>query len=128
MCLDKQHSRANGVSVSLTRQPQEGRSRDGGFRVGEMQRDVLLAHGMSHFAKERLLDASDKYQVTVCRRCGLMAAFNYGTEKRDAIDMIVHLCKTCGNTTDFVRVELPYAFKLFHQELQTINIVPRLIA
>jgi len=130
MVNDKQHSRSIGPMVNLTRQPAEGRSRDGGFRIGEMERDVMLAHGMSKFCRERLYDASDKYSVHVCKCCGMIACYNDGVQKSRLYsnsDMTVHLCKTCGNMTDFARVEVPYAFKLLSQELQTINVVPRII-
>jgi len=136
MVNDKQHSRAIGPMVNLTRQPAEGRSRDGGFRIGEMERDVMIAHGMSRFCRERLYDASDKYSVYTCRRCGMVAQYNDGGNSgainhmrsgTAASDFTIHLCKTCDNTTDFAKVEIPYAYKLMAQELQTINIVPRLI-
>jgi DNA-directed RNA polymerase II subunit RPB2 len=129
MVNDKQHSRAIGPMVNLTRQPAEGRSRDGGFRIGEMERDVMLAHGMSRFCRERLYDASDKYSVHVCKRCGLVASYNDGTQNRmfSKDDFTIHLCKTCNNMTDFARVEIPYSYKLMAQELQAINVVPRLI-
>jgi DNA-directed RNA polymerase II subunit RPB2 len=129
MVNDKQHSRSIGPMVNLTRQPAEGRSRDGGFRIGEMERDVMLAHGMSRFCRERLYDASDKYSVHVCKRCGLIASYNDGTQNRmfSKEDFTIHLCRTCGNSTDFSRVEIPYSYKLMAQELQTINVVPRLI-
>jgi DNA-directed RNA polymerase beta subunit len=129
MVNDKQHSRSIGPMVNLTRQPAEGRSRDGGFRIGEMERDVMLAHGMSKFCRERMYDASDKYAVNVCRKCGMIASYNDGNKSRLYAngDFTIHLCKTCGNTTDFDLVEIPYAYKLLSQELQTINVVPRLI-
>jgi DNA-directed RNA polymerase II subunit RPB2 len=129
MVNDKQHSRAIGPMVNLTRQPAEGRSRDGGFRVGEMERDVLIAHGMSKFCRERLFDVSDKYSVHVCKKCGMIAAYNDGDVKSiiNGKNYIVHLCRTCDNRTDFAKVELPYAYKLLSQELQTINVVPRII-
>ena len=136
MVNDKQHSRAIGPMVNLTRQPAEGRSRDGGFRVGEMERDVMIAHGASNFCKERLYDASDKYSAHVCRKCGLLAAVNAGAGgayggvigKKDGMsEFTIHRCNTCNNTTDFARVDIPYAYKLLSQELQTINVVPRLI-
>ena len=76
MVNDKQHSRSIGPMVNLTRQPAEGRSRDGGFRIGEMERDVLIAHGMSKFCRERLFDVSDKYSVYVCKKCGLIETYN----------------------------------------------------
>ena len=125
MVNDKQHSRAIGPMVNLTRQPAEGRSRDGGFRVGEMERDVMLAHGASRFCRERLYDVSDKYSVYVCKKCGMMASFNDG--KKKGLDFTIHLCRTCGNKTDFARVEVPYAFKLMAQELQTINVATRIM-
>ena len=129
MVNDKQHSRSIGPMVNLTRQPAEGRSRDGGFRLGEMERDVLIAHGTSRLCKERLFDASDKYSVHVCKKCGMIAAYNDSNKNRayTNADFTVHHCKTCDNKTDFALVEMPYAYKLMSQELQTINVVPRLI-
>jgi len=129
MVNDKEHSRSIGPMVNLTRQPAEGRSRDGGFRIGEMERDVMIAHGMSKFCRERLYNVSDKYAVHVCKKCGMVATFNNGDKSilRAKAGMTVHKCNTCGNMTDFVYVEVPYAFKLMSQELQCINIVPRII-
>ena len=130
MVDDKQHSRSIGPMVNLTRQPAEGRSRDGGFRIGEMERDVMIAHGMSKFCRERLYDVSDKYATHVCGKCGMIACYNDASMKQTKFaksDMSIHLCRTCGNTTDFAKVEIPYAYKLLAQELQTINIVPRII-
>ncbi len=129
MVNDKQHSRSIGPMVNLTRQPAEGRSRDGGFRVGEMERDVLIAHGMSKFCRERLYDVSDKYSVHVCKKCGMIATYNDGSTNREINRQpnVIYNCRTCDNTTDFAKVEIPYAYKLLSQELQTINVVPRLI-
>jgi DNA-directed RNA polymerase beta subunit/intein/homing endonuclease len=127
MVNDKQHSRSIGPMVNLTRQPAEGRSRDGGFRIGEMERDVMIAHGMSRFCRERLYDVSDKYSVHVCKKCGMVASFNEGHKSKKYTDFTIHLCKTCDNKTEFALVEIPYAYKLMSQELQTINVVPRLI-
>ena len=119
MVSDKQHSRSIGPMVNLTRQPAEGRSRDGGLRFGEMERDAMISHGASRFTRGRMYDASDKYQVHVCKKCGLIASYN---DK-----MHIHRCKTCDNRTDFAYVEIPYACKLLFQELITMNIAPRLI-
>ena len=129
MVADKQHSRSIGPMVNLTRQPAEGRSRDGGFRIGEMERDVMIAHGMTRFCKERMYDVSDKYNVHVCKKCGMIASFNDGKKSKlhTTGDFSIHLCKTCDNRTDFAKVDIPYAYKLMSQELQTINIVPRII-
>lgn len=119
MVSDKQHSRSIGPMVNLTRQPAEGRSRDGGLRFGEMERDTTVAHGAARFTKERLFDVSDKYSVYSCKKCGLIASYN------DA--MHIHRCRTCDNRTDFAYVQIPYACKLLFQELITMNIAPRLI-
>jgi len=129
MVSDKQHSRSIGPMVNLTRQPAEGRSRDGGFRIGEMERDVMIAHGMTRFCRERMYDASDKYSVHVCKTCGMVASYNDGNKSRlyENADFTIHICKNCDNKTDFAKVEIPYAYKLMAQELQTINVVPRII-
>ena len=128
MVNDKQHSRSIGPMVNLTRQPAEGRSRDGGFRIGEMERDVMLSHGISRFCKERLYDVSDKYNVHVCKKCGMIAAYNDGNKTSFHQDTFkIHHCKTCNNSTDFAKVNIPYAYKLMSQELQTINVSPRII-
>jgi len=119
MVNDKSHSRSIGPMVNLTRQPAEGRSRDGGLRFGEMERDCMISHGASRFTRGRMYDASDKYSVYVCKKCGLIASYN---DK-----MHIHLCHTCGNRADFAYVEIPYACKLIFQELNTMNIAPRLI-
>ena len=119
MVSDKYHSRAQGPMVNLTRQPAEGRSRDGGLRYGEMERDCMCSHGASRFNKDRLYDASDKYEVHICKKCGLIASYN--DEKH------IHLCKVCDNRTDFSKVKIPYACKLMFQELMTMNIAPRII-
>ena len=128
MVNDKQHSRSIGPMVNLTRQPAEGRSRDGGFRIGEMERDVMLSHGISRFCKERLYDVSDKYNVYICKKCGMIASYNDGNKKSFQQDTFkIHHCNTCINTTDFAKVDIPYAYKLMSQELQTINVTPRII-
>ena len=130
MVNDKVHSRATGPVVSLTHQPMEGRSRAGGLRVGEMERDVLISHGATRFCKERLFEVSDKYNVNICKKCGMIAVVNSGDDKNRFIsksDFTIHHCRTCDNKTDFELVDMPYANKLLFQELQTINIVPRIL-
>lgn len=119
MVNDKQHSRSIGPMVNLTRQPAEGRSRDGGLRFGEMERDAMVAHGASRFTKGRMYDASDAFKVNVCKKCGLIAAYNDKTH--------IHYCKTCENRTDFNLVHIPYSCKLLFQELMTMNIAPRIM-
>jgi DNA-directed RNA polymerase II subunit RPB2 len=119
MVNDKTHSRSIGPMVHLTRQPAEGRSRDGGLRFGEMERDCMISHGASRFTKDRMYNSSDKYQVHVCNVCGNIASFN------DAAH--IHLCHSCKNKTSFSYVEIPYACKLLFQELATMNVSPRII-
>ena len=121
MVLDKIHSRAGGPRQILTRQPPEGRSRDGGLRFGEMERDTMIAHGMSQFLNERFLETSDKYDVHVCNTCGLFA-----TKK---IKNDIYYCKRCdrlGEEYNVHKIRTCYAFKLFVQELMSINILPRI--
>jgi len=119
MVADKQHSRSIGPMVNLTRQPAEGRSRDGGLRFGEMERDCMVSHGASTFTKGRIYDASDKFQVHVCKQCGMIAAYNNQRH--------IHICRVCENRTDFALVRLPYSCKLLFQELITMNIAPRIL-
>ena len=120
MVSDKQHSRAIGPMVNLTRQPAEGRARDGGLRFGEMERDCMISHGATKFTKGRIYDASDKYVVYACNNCGIIASYN------DKLN--IHFCKNCENRKDFARINMPYSCKLLWQELTTMNIVPRIIS
>ena len=118
---DKIHARARGPRQILTRQPPEGRSRDGGLRFGEMERDCMIAHGMGQFLKERLVNTSDKYNVHVCSNCGFFA--------RKKPDKNIYLCQACnqkGESYTTHKIELPYAFKLLIQELKAINILPKI--
>jgi DNA-directed RNA polymerase II subunit RPB2 len=119
MVIDKKHSRARGPIVSLTRQPCEGRSRDGGLRVGEMERDCMLSHGAASFTKERLMDVSDPFKTGFCKTCGTLAVVN-------AKENIYH-CGICNGTTAFEEKTIPYAVKLWAQELEAMHIVPRLV-
>jgi DNA-directed RNA polymerase II subunit RPB2 len=86
---------------------------------GVVAHNCMVSHGAARFTRGRLYDASDKYQLHVCRDCGMIAAYN---DK-----MGIHCCRTCDNRTNFAYVEIPYACKLLFQELQTMNIAPRIM-
>ncbi|KAI1729131.1 RNA polymerase rpb2, domain 6 domain-containing protein [Ditylenchus destructor] len=112
MVLDKMHARAKGLRAVLTRQPTEGRAREGGLRLGEMERDCLIAYGASMLLMERLMVSSDQFQVDVCMKCGLIGYTGW--------------CQYCRNSSTLARIKIPYACKLLFQELQSMNIVPKL--
>ena len=116
---DKMHSRASGPLVMLTRQPAEGRAREGGLRFGEMERDCVVAHGMAEFTKERLMECSDSFSCYSCKDCGLLAVANP--------EQSIWVCRGCENTTRFSHINIPYATKLLLQELETMCIGSRLI-
>lgn len=105
--------------VLMTRQPAEGRARDGGLRLGEMELECLWAHGMLYFLKERFMECSDNYRVHVCLKCGLPATVNP--------EAGIYFCRACRNITEFAEVRIPYAAKLLLQEVQTMAIGARFI-
>ena len=119
MVEDKIHSRSTGPMVLLTRQPAEGRARDGGLRFGEMERDCMISHGSLKFLKERMIDVSDNYRVFVCKKCGMISPVNP--------DDGIYSCKKCNNYVDFAEVRIPYACKLLIQELESMSISPRFL-
>lgn len=120
MTADKIHSRASsGPVVLLTRQPAEGRARDGGLRIGEMELECNWAHGIFQFLKERLMECSDNYRIFICKNCGNMATVN--PEKN------IYCCKNCKNINKFGEVRIPYACKLLFHEIQTMGIGAKFI-
>jgi DNA-directed RNA polymerase II subunit RPB2 len=119
MVDDKVHSRSSGPMVMLTRQPAEGRARDGGLRFGEMERDCMVAHGASEFLKEIMMEKSDNFECFVCKSCGLLGNVNPKTG--------LYQCTSCTGTTEFSQIRVPYAYKLFLQELESMSICSRLL-
>ena len=113
MVMDKMHARARGPRATLTRQPTEGRSREGGLRLGEMERDCLIGYGATQLLLERLMISSDKFEVNACEECGLIGYNGW--------------CTYCKSSKRVASLVIPYAAKLLFQELMAMHVVPRLV-
>ncbi|PFH31055.1 DNA-directed RNA polymerase III RPC2 [Besnoitia besnoiti] len=112
MVQDKIHARGRGPRQLLTRQPTEGRAKEGGLRLGEMERDCLVAYGSSALLMERLMLSSDAFEACVCSACGLMGYEGW--------------CPYCKSGKNVATIRMPYACKLLFQELMSMNVCPRL--
>ena len=117
MVANKLHSRARGPIQLLTRQPTEGRAKEGGLRLGEMEKDTFVAHGASLLLKERF--DSDRVVVPICAKSGLIGYY-------DARRNNVSVSPIHGDDSDMFNVEISYAFKLFLDELMSLGIYPKL--
>jgi len=113
---DKIQARARGPVALLTRQPTEGKAKEGGLRLGEMEKDCFVAHGASLLMKERF--DSDRTELWVCGKCGNIATYDYYKNKAECV---------CGEKTKVYPVELSYAFNLFLNELKSMHIRPSLL-
>ena len=139
MVKDKINYRARGPRTNLTRQTVGGRANDGGLRIGEMERDGVLAHGMAKFLNESLMVRGDEYHIAVCNKTGLLAVYNKErniflsphvdgplkfTENKDG-NMNIDVISNHGKSFSILRV--PYSFKLLIQELAAMNVQLRII-
>jgi DNA-directed RNA polymerase II subunit RPB2 len=139
MVKDKINYRARGPRTLLTRQTVQGRANDGGLRIGEMERDGIIGHGVSHFLQESMMVRGDEYYMAICNKTGTIAIYN---SMRDLFispmadgpikftgnllsEMNIQKMTRFGRSFSIVRV--PYSFKLLMQELMTMNITMRVI-
>ena len=141
MVKDKINYRARGPNTVLTRQPVQGRANDGGLRIGEMERDGVLAHGMSYFLNESFMVRGEKqdFFIAVCNKTGAISIYNESRNlflspyadgpikfntNPDGSQSIMNLSRF-GRSFSILRV--PYSFKLLIQELQIMNVQMRII-
>ncbi|MBW2970550.1 DNA-directed RNA polymerase subunit B, partial [Candidatus Woesearchaeota archaeon] len=117
MVSNKIHARARGPIQLLTRQPTEGRAKEGGLRLGEMEKDTFVAHGASLLLKERF--DSDRTVIPVCEKCGLVAVHDDFKNRS--------YCSVCGDTVKVDYVEVSFAFKLLIDEFKSLCINPQLV-
>ena len=125
MVKDKIHARARGPVQNLTRQPVEGRSRSGGGRLGEMERDVFLSHGATHFLRERMYDCSDPFSIWICDSCHKGAIVCQ--KPNEFTETPIYKCQKCKQSAQFSKIDIPYATKTFFQEIESFGIDVKLI-
>jgi DNA-directed RNA polymerase III subunit RPC2 len=121
MTNDKVHARTTGPRTIMTRQPVEGRARKGGLRVGEMERDCFVTYGASKVILERMLYASDAYQMPMCTKCGQIAESKHNPEFGATVRGAKPYCRLC-RSHDVDNLTVPYPYKLLLQELAAIGI------
>ena len=109
MVGDKVHARARGPVTLLTKQPTEGRSQEGGLRLGEMEKDVFVGHGASLLLKERF--GADSTEIKVCENCGEIAIHDREENRT--------YCPAC-ESNEFNESEIPHAFLLLLNELKSM--------
>lgn len=141
MVKDKINYRARGPNTVLTRQPVQGRANDGGLRIGEMERDGVLAHGMSYFLNESFMvrGESKDYYIAICNKSGAIAIYNESKNLflSPAVDGPIKFNLNPDGTQSIMNIsrfgrsfsilKVPYAFKLLIQELQVMNVQMRII-
>ena len=140
MVKDKINFRALGPRNVLTRQPVSGRANDGGLRIGEMERDSLISHGVSAFVQDSMMERGDKYKFAVCNQSGMIAVYNpdkkiFFSPQLDGpmkytgslADDNLRVENVTQHGRDFSVVSVPYTFKLLVQELQAMNVQMRII-
>ena len=139
MVKDKINFRARGPNTNLTRQPVQGRANDGGLRIGEMERDGMIAHGATRFLQESMLVRGDNYYLAICNKTGMTAIYNPDNDVfmspmadgpiqfNDALTDNPKLVNITRFGRSFSVVQIPYSLKLLVQELQTMNCAMRII-
>jgi DNA-directed RNA polymerase II subunit RPB2 len=139
MVKDKINYRATGRRSALTRQTNQGRANDGGLRLGEMERDGIMAHGLSYFLNESYMIRGDEYYMAVCNKTGAIAVYN--PERNLFLSPFSDGPLVFNNSKDgqpvldalsiygrsFSILRIPYALKLLIQELQVMNVQMRII-
>jgi DNA-directed RNA polymerase II subunit RPB2 len=139
MVKDKINARGRGPRTALTRQTVGGRANGGGLRVGEMDRDAIIAHGMTNFIKDSMMERGDKFKIAICNKSGTIAIYNEEQNLFMSLftDGPVKFARNKDNEMniipltkygrDFSIIEIPYSFKLLYHELQAMNIQMRII-
>ena len=139
MVKDKINYRATGKRSALTRQTNQGRANDGGLRIGEMERDSVMGHGLSYFLNESFMVRGDQYKMAICNKTGTVAIYNedknlflspfadgplnYNITSKTT--SVINSISKFGRSFSVVRI--PYALKLLIQELQVMNIQMRIV-